>query len=179
MKQNNKEDRQQWPTGTLSEAIIKKDIKRGTLPGAIALTVATVVLGLTAWPVLMASTDMDLRAIALLVGTGILAVLAYRQWCGVLTKVQYRIEEDRILSKQMQTVYEDKDAELTGMATRGPMLELEKHGLYRIQADQIHSAYREYELFHMMEEGEGLYLVYAQKSNKLLHIYRKKYWTME
>lgn len=179
MKQNKKDDRQQWPTGVLSEEIIKKDIKRGTLPGAIALTVATLVLGITAWPVLMASTDMDLRAIALLVGTVILAVLAYRQWHGALTKVGYRMEEDRIVGKQVQTIYEDKDAEATGMATRVPMLELEKHGLYRIEPEQINGNFRAYELYHMMEEGEGLYLVYAQKSNKLLHIYRQKYWTLE
>lgn len=178
MKQNKKDDRQ-WPAGVLSEEIIKKDIKRGTLPGAIALSVATVVLGITAWPVLMASTDMDLRAIALLVGTGILAVLAYRQWHGVLTKVGYRMEEDRILSKQIQIIYEDKDAEATGMATRVPTLELEKHGLYRIEPEQINGNYRAYELYHMMEEGEGLYLVYAQKTNKLLRIYRQKYWTLK
>lgn len=178
MKQNQKDDRQ-WPDGVLREEIIKKDIKRGTLPGAIALTVATLVLGITAWPVLMATTDMDLRAVALLVGTCILAVLAYRQWCGVLTKVQYRIEEDRIVGKQVQTIYEDKDAELTGMATRVPMLELEKHGLYRIESEQINGNFRAYELYHMMEEGEGLYLVYAQKNDKLLRIYRQKYWTLE
>ena len=115
----------------------------------------------------------------LLVGAGILVVLACRQWSDVLTKLDYRIEEDRIVSKQMQTIYEDRDAELTGMATRVPMLELEKYGPYRIVADQIHGEYREYELYHTLEEGEQLYLVYNKKNDKLLHIYRQKFWTKE
>lgn len=169
----------QWPSGVLNEEVVAKDMKRGTLPKAIALSVAAIGLGIAAWPALMASTDMNLRTIALLVGTGILVVLAYRQWCGVLTKPDYRVEEDRIVGKQMQTVYEDRDAEATGMATRVPTLELEKHGSYRIVADHIHEGYREYELYHMLEEGERLYLVYAKKSNQLLRIYRQKFWTME
>ena len=177
MKQAKQE--KQWPSGVLNQEVIAKDLKRGTLPKAIALSVAAVGLGAAAWPMLMASTDMDLKTIALLAGPAILAVLAYRQWCGVLTKPNYRIEEDRILSKQMQTIYEDRDAEITGMATRVPMLELEKHGSYRIVADHICGDYREYELFHMLEEGEQLYLVYHKKNDKLLHIYRQKYWTME
>ena len=178
MKKTNQEQ-PQWATGVLNEEVIAKDMKRGTLPKALALSVAAIGLGIAAWPMLMASTDMDLKTIALLVGTGILLVLAYRQWSGVLTKPSYRIEEDRILSKQMQIIYEDRDAEATGMATRVPMLELEKHGSYRIMAEQIHAGYREYELFHILEEGEQLYLVYNKKNDKLLHIYRKKYWTME
>lgn len=169
----------QWDSGVLNTEVIAKDMKRGTLLKAITLSVAAVGLGIAAWPTLMASTDMNLRTIALLVGTGILAVLAYRQWCGVLTKPDYRIEEDRIVEKQMQIIYEDRDAEATGMATRVPTLELENHGTYRIVADHIHADYREYELYHMLEEGEQLYLVYAKKGNKLLHIYRKKFWTME
>lgn len=173
------EQQRQWPSGVLNEATIAKDLKRGTLPKAIALSVAAVGLALVAWPALMAATDFDLKTIAFLVGTGILVMLAYRQWSGALTKLDYRIEEDRILSKQMQIIYEDRDAELTRMETRVPMLELEKHGAYRIKADHIHGDYREYELYHMLEEGEGLYLVYQKNSDKLLHIYRQKYWTME
>ena len=172
-------ERQTWSTGVLSQEVIEKDIRRGSLPGAIVLTIAAVALGLTAWPLLMATTDMDLKVIALLVGSGVLSLLAYRQWWGVLTKPDYRIEEDRIVGKQMQIIYEDKDAEVTGMATRIPVLELENHGSYRVVAEQIHTGYREYELYHILEEGEGLYLVYGKKDNKLLRIYRKKYWTLE
>lgn len=176
---SNTKEEKQWPSGVLNQEVIAKDMKRGTLPKAIALSVAAVGLGFALWPMLMASTDINVKTIAFLVGTGILVVLAYRQWCGVLTKLDYRVEEDRIISKQMQTIYEDRDAEATGMATRVPMLELEKHGSYRIVADHIHGDYREYELYHMLEEGEQLYLVYNKKNNKLLHIYRQKYWTME
>lgn len=178
MAQNRRMDRRAWPTGVLTEAVIMKDVKRGGLPQALLYSVAAVVLGAAAWPVLTTSSDMDLKTIALLVGTGILVVLAVREWMGVTAKVEYRIEEDRIVSKEMQITYEDKDAELTNMATRVPVLQLEKHGSYRIDAAHMHSGYREYELFHLLDEGEEVYIVYSQKTGKLLYIYRKKYWSL-
>lgn len=178
MKETKREDRRQWPTGVLTAAVVTKDVKRDCLPRAILYTVAAIILGAVTAPVLMASTDMDLRNIALLAGTGILAALALREWLRVNTTVEYRIEQDRIVGKQMQITYEDKDAELTGLATRVPVLELEKHGTYRIEADHIHRDFREYELFHQLEEGEELYLIYSTRTKKLLHIYRCSCWTL-
>ena len=58
MKQAKQE--KQWPSGVLNQEVIAKDLKRGTLPKAIALSVAAVGLGAAAWPMLMAATDMDL-----------------------------------------------------------------------------------------------------------------------
>lgn len=168
----------EWPTGVLTNEVITKDIKHGALPLAVLYSVAAIVLGFTSWSTISVATDIDLKVAALLIGIGILIFFAYRQWQRTLTKLDYRIEEDKILSKQMQTIYEDKDAELTGMVTRIAVLELEKHGAYRVEEDKIHSGYRAYEIFHMLEEGETLYMIYSNHTNKLLRIYRQKYWSL-
>lgn len=171
-------ERPQWPSGILTNEIIKRDVKKNALPRAIALSVGAVVLAFVAWPVLMASSDFDLKTVALLAGFGILGVMATKAWMDATAKLEYRIEEDRIVSKEMQSIYEDKDAELTGMATRVPVMHLEKHGSYRINPDQFHRDYREYELYHELEDGEAVYIVYSKRTGKLLYIYRQKYWTL-
>ena len=178
MRTKDKNSRPEWPSGVLTNEVITKDMKRSALPLAILYSVAAVVLGITSWPTISVATDITLKVAALLIGIGILIFFAYRQWQRALSKLDYRIVEDRIVSKQIQTIYEDRDAELTDMATRVPVLELEKHGTYRVDESQIHSDYRAYEIFHMLEEGEGVYMVYSTRNDKLLRIYRKKYWTL-
>ena len=178
MGTKDKNSRPEWPSGVLTDAVITKDVKRSALPLAIVYSVAAVVLGITSWPTISVATDITLKVAALLIGIGILIFFAYQQWQKALTPLKYRIEEDRIVSKQMQTIYENRDAELTGMATRVAVLELEKHGTYRVDESQIHSGYRAYEIFHLLEEGEGVYIIYSARTNKLLRIYRQKYWTL-
>ena len=178
MATNKKNTPPQWPSGVLTDDVIVKDVKRGALPLAILYSVSAVVLGLTSWKTISVATDINLKVAALLIGIGILVFFAYRQWRKATAKLSYRIEEDTILRKEIQKIYEDKDAERIDMPTRIPVLELEKHGPYRIEEDKIHSGYRSYEIFHQLEEGEGLYMIYSNHTNNLLRIYRKKYWTL-
>ena len=169
-----KEKKPQWPSGVLTHGVIEKDVKNSTLVQAVALSVGAVLLAVVAWPSLMASSDMDLRTIAFLAGIVILGALAAKAWMKATAKLDYRIEEDKILSKEMKEIYEDRDAELTGMSTRVPVLQLEKHGTYTINADQIHDYYIPLQIIHDFQEQEEVYMVYDKKSGKLLRIYRKK-----
>ena len=167
-----------WPSGVLTDGIIEKDIRNSSFVKALALTVGAILLAVMAWPSLMATSDMDLKTISLLAGVAILAIMAGKSWMAATAKLEYRIEEDKITSKEMKEIYEDKDAELTGMSTRVPVLNLEKHGPYRLNADQCNRAYREYELYHELKEGEDLYIVYSKRTDNLLYIYRQKYWKL-
>ena len=168
----------QWPTGVLTQQGIRKDVRKGGWLSAIVLTVGTAVLCAMAWPMIAQSSDVELKIVAVAAGAVILLVLAGRQWKAQLQTEYYRIEEDRVVGKEMLITYDDKDAERLNLPTRTPVLELEKHGSYRIDAQQIHDDYNAHQLYHLIEEGETVYVVYTQEKNKLVRIYRGKYWSL-
>ena len=178
MSKEKKDLRRQWPTGELTEAVIKKAVQTDLIPSAIVYTVAAVLFCVVVIPVFMTATTLDLRSGALLVGMAFCAVMAYQRWSNILTRREFRIEEDRILSKRIEADIQKKDARQSDLSTRVPILEMEKHGPYQIDAEQIHSYYIPLQLYHEFQEQEEVYMVYDKKTNKLLRLYRKKYWTL-
>ena len=53
MSKEKKDLRRQWPSGVLTEAVIKKDVQTDQIPGAIAFTVAAVLFCVVVIPILM------------------------------------------------------------------------------------------------------------------------------
>ena len=178
MKENKKDLRRQWPSGELTEAVIKKDVQTRLLPGAIAFTVVAVLLCVVLVPVLMKESNVSLKLAALILGAAFSIWKAYRDWSALLAKREYKIVEDKILGKRIESDTDKKDARVSDLSTRIPILDLEKHGAYAIDAEQIHDYYIPLQLIHDFQEQEEVYMVYDKKSGKLLRIYRKKYWTL-
>ena len=178
MSKEKKDLRRQWPSGVLTEDVIKKDVQTDQIPGAIAFTVAAALFCVVVIPTLMTANTIDLRTGALLAGLLFCAVMAYRRWTNILTKKEFRIEEDRILGKRIEADIHKKDARQSDLTTRIPYLDLEKHGAYQIDATHIHSYYIPLQLVHDFQEQEEVYMVYDKKTNKLLRLYRKKYWSL-
>ena len=178
MKENKKDVRRQWPAGVLTEDVIKKDVRSGLLPSALIFTVAAVLFCVVVVFSLQAAVTITLKDAALIAGAAFCAVMAYRKWSELLNRQEYRIEEDRIISKRIDADINKKDARQSDLSTRIPVLELEKHGSYQIDAEQIHPYYIPLQLIHDFQEQEELYLVYDKKTDKLLRIYRKKYWSL-
>jgi hypothetical protein len=83
----------------------------------------------------------------------------------------YRVETDKVLGGEIKVTFNT-----TRMPTKTPVLYLEKHGEYEINSIHIHSYIPAEALVEMIEPGEEVFVVYSAQSNKLLHIYRKKYW---
>jgi len=179
MATNKNELRRQWPSGELTEEVIRKDTQGGTLVSAIVFTLALVAICFVLAPLVTENTTVDLRMAALLVCGVILLWQACKSWKAVLVKTQFDIREDRLVSKRVETDARNDEARKSEMSTRTPIFEFEKHGPYRVDASHIHEYYIPLELVHDFEEDEEVYMVYDKKTNKLLHIYRKKYWTME
>lgn len=179
MANNKKEIRRQWPSGVLTEEVIRKDTQDGTLVSAIVFTLAVVAICFVLAPMVTEKSTIDLRMAALLVCGVILLWQAYKGWRAVLVKTQFDIREDRLISKRVETDTRSDEARKSDMSTRIPIFEFQKHGVYRVEAAHIHEYYIPLELVHDFAEEEEVYMVYDKKTNKLLHIYRKKYWTLE
>ena len=174
-----KEQKQpQWPTGVLTPKVVEKDIRKNSWLSTLVLSVAAAVLCVIAWPMMM-TPDVTPKIVAVCASAVVLLFLAGRAWYRMLRTEHYQIEEDRIVTKQMVSTYDDKDAERLDLPTRTPMLELEKHGSYRIDPAHIHNGYNAYQLYHLLEEGEPVYAVYSKERNTLVRIYLAKYWTVE
>lgn len=173
-----KEDRRQWPTGVLTKEVIKKDVQTRLVPGAIGFTVAAVLFGAGMMFAMMRSSQVTVQMVVAMLGFGYCAFMAYRNWSVVLSHPAYEIRKDKVISKRIESDINKKDARQSDLSTRIPILELEKHGTYKIDAEQIHDYYIPLQLVHDFQEGEEVYTVYNKNTNKLLRLYRKKYWTL-
>ena len=175
---NKKDQRRAWPTGELTEAVIKKDVQAQLLPGAIGFTVVAVLLCVVLVPMLMQENTVSLKMAALMFGAAFAVWKAYRDWSGLLAKREFKIVEDKVVGKRIEADIHKKDARQSDLSTRIPILDLEKHGAYPIDAEQIHDYYIPLQLIHDFQEQEEVYMVYDKRTNKLLRLYRKKYWTL-
>lgn len=178
MKENKKDLRRQWPTGILTEAVIKQDVRSRHVPAAIGFTVAAVLFGVGSVPAFMTSSQVELRTVLGLAGLVYCAYMAYRKWSAVLTRQEYEIREDVVTGKRIEADIHKENARQSDLTTRIPILELENHGMYKIDAEQIHNYYIPLQLVHDFQEGEAVYMVYDRKTKKLLRLYRKKYWSL-
>lgn len=170
--------RREWPTGVLTEEVIRKDARIGNFTAPIVFTVAFVVLCCGMIPWLKVATTITLRIAAMIVCGVFLAVYAYKGWKKAVTKVELRIEEDTLKEAKVRTEGNRIGARLSDAANRTPVLIFEKHGEYVINPEQIHEYYIALELVHQFKEGEKVYMVYDKATNELLRLYRKKYWKL-
>ena len=177
-RNDKKEERRQWPTGVLTDEVIKKDVQTRLLPGAIGFTVAAVLFAVGLVPSMMATSQVNIQIVALLLGLGYCGFMAYRSWTVVLSQLTFEIRQDTVVGKRIVADTDKKNARESDLSTRIPILELEQYGDYKIDAEQIHNYYIPLQLVHDFQEGEVLYLVFDKKTKKLLRLYRGKYWTL-
>lgn len=90
--------------------------------------------------------------------------------------LEYRIETDRVLGGEIKVTMDAADAMTTHLPTRTSVLYLEKYGEYQIDPMHIHAYLPPELVVKCIEPGEEVFVVYSVKTNKLLHIYRRKYW---
>ncbi len=177
-KERKHDSRLDWPSGILTEEQIKKDARVGDYTGAIIYSVAFILICVGMVPWLKVATTVTLRLVGLLACAVILGMRAYKNWVKALTKVEFHIVEDTVKDTEVRSNATRIGARLSDAATRTPMLILEKHGEYEIDAAQIHEYYIPHELVHQFKKGEKVYMVYKKATNELLRLYRKKYWTL-
>jgi len=177
-KNDKKEQRRQWPSGVLTEEVIKKDVQTRLLPGAIGFTVAAVLFGVGLVPAMTTTSQVTAQIAVAIIGLAYCGWMAYRSWSVVLSRYTFEIRQDTVVGKRIVADTDKKDARQSDLTTRTPILELEKYGDYKIDAEQIHNYYIPLQLVHDFQEGEGVYLVFDKKTKKLLRIYRSKYWTL-
>lgn len=89
------------------------------------------------------------------------------------------IEEDRVVGSEIKTTYDVADAVTNHMPTKTPTLYFEKYGEYPVNSMHIHSYYFPEEIINEIENGEEVYIVFSKDKDKILHIYRKKFWKLE
>ena len=81
----------------------------------------------------------------------------------------YRIVEDIAVKTDVSLGGEYGDVTIT----------FEKSGQYKIEPSMFQKYYSAIEIAWHIEAGEGVYLVFTNKTSKLKRVYRKKYWTLE
>ena len=91
----------------------------------------------------------------------------------------YRIEEDRVVGSEIKTTYDVVDAVTNHMPTKTPALYFDKYGEYPVNSMHIHPYYSPQEIVNEIENGEKVYIVFSKDKDKILHIYRKKFWKLE
>lgn len=173
------ESKRQWDSGILTDKVVKKDLYSYGKTVIIGWFAMTGVLLFFAIMALCFAEEITLTTLAvagsplvtLVLGTK--AIIQRKQDC------KYRIEEDRVVGAEVKTTFDVVDAVTTHLPTKTPVFYLEKHGEYKINAMHIHPYYPAEELVSCVNAGEEIYVVYSVKTNKLLHIYRKKYWHLE
>ena len=173
------ESKQQWQSGVLTEKIIKKDLFAHSKTKIISLFAMTGILVFFAVLVVCFAEELTLTNLLVMVSPFVMLVLGVKELIQVKKGMAYRIETDRVLGGEVKTTFDVVDAVTTHLPTRTPVLYLEKHGEYKIDSMHIHAYYPAEALAACIEPGEEVYEVYSVNTNALLHIYRKKYWSVE
>ncbi len=167
----------QWPSGILTDKIIKRDINKQQKTTVISLFGITALVLVLIVPIILTSGEITTLSLMSLLCAGFTFCWAVKELIVMLTAVSYYIEEDKITDAGIEKSFDIIDAATNHMPTHTPKFLFEKHGVYDIYCVQIHSYYPPETLVQIMEIGEEVYLVKSNKTNEILHIYRKKYWT--
>ena len=173
------ESKRQWPTGVLTDKIIYKDLYAHSKTVIVSWFVMTGILAFFAVLVICFSEQITLTSLALGVSPLVTLFLAIKAILDRNASLKYRIETDKVLSTDVKKTLDMVDALTTHLPMDIPVLYLEKHGEYQINALHIHEYYHPKELVSCIEPGEEVFVVYSLKTNELLHIYRKKYWQLK
>lgn len=168
-----------WQSGILTDKIIKKDLRAHKKSRVIGLFVATVLLFLLAAPVVTLSEEIDTGVLIMAVVPFLALFFAIKELIGMNQELSYSIDEDRVVGAQVKTTFDIIDAATDHLPTETPTLFFEKYGEYPVDSMHIHAYYMPEEIISSIETGEEVFMVYSNRNNKLLHIYRKKYWTLQ
>lgn len=162
-----------WQSGILTPAIIKKDIDEDRKAKIIGGFAFTGILLLIAIPVVISSEQLDLGTLLIACAPLLTLFLTVEKIVKGKKNRNYYIEEDRVIRTYTETSFTDTSPTLT------PTIDFEKYGKYPVDSMHIHAYYPPEALIEFIKEGEEVYIVFSQNGNKLLHIYRKKFWSLE
>lgn len=168
-----------WQCGVLTDRIIKKDIRAHKKTRVIGWFVATGLLLLLAAPIVTLSEEFDFGTLFMAVIPFVTLALAIKELLCMNRELAYRIEEDCVVESQVKTTFDVIDAATNHLPTETPTLYFKKHGEYAVDSMHIHAYYMPEEIISLLEKDEEVFIVYSNRTNKILHIYRKKYWTLE
>ena len=172
------ESKQQWQTGVLTDKVIKKDLYAHSKTVIISWFAMTGLLALLAVWAVGFSEDITITTLAIGISPFITLFLGIKALIDRNKSFAYRIAEDKVIGGEVKIALDVVDAVTTHLPTKTPVLYLEKHGEYQIDSMHIHPYYPAEALVAVIEPGEEVYVVYSVKTDKLLHIYRKKHWTL-
>ena len=168
-----------WQSGILTDRIIKKDIRAHKKTKVISWFAATGLLLLFSAPIVTLSEEFDLNTLFMAVIPLVTLVLAIKGILCMNRELSYRIEDDCVVGSKVKTTFDVIDAATDHLPTETPTMYFKKHGEYPVDSMHIHAYYMPQEIISLFEEGEEVFIVYSNRNNKILHIYRKKYWTLE
>lgn len=168
-----------WQSGILTPAIIRKDIDAHRKSKIVGYIVVTVLLLLIAVPILIFSEQLTLGSLITACTPFITIFLAIKEIIAKKKNCTYRIEEDRVIRTYVKKTFDAIDAATNHLPTKTPTIVFEKYGEYPVDSMHIHAFYPPEALIEFIEKGEEVYIVFSQNGNKLLHIYRKKFWSLE
>ena len=172
------ESKQQWQSGILTDKVIKKDLYAHSKTLVIGWFATSGVLAFFAVIVVCFSETFTEKTLLLAAAPFVTLFLGIKAVIDRNREAKYRIETDKVLGGETKVTLDVIDAVTTHIPTQTSYLYLEKHGEYKINAMHIHAHIPPKTLAEMIEPGEEIFVIYAEKTNKLLHIYRKKYWTI-
>lgn len=173
------ESRRVWPSGVLTDKIIKKDIQAHFKTRIVGCFTAAALLGIIAVLVAIFSNEIDIVTLIIIAAPIVMLVIAVKDIIFVKRLSAYRIETDRLVDAKVETTFDVVDAVTDHLPTKTPTLYFEKHGKYMIDSMHIHPYYFPEEIVSCIDIGEEVFIVYHSDSDTLLHIYRKKHWTLE
>lgn len=127
-------------------------------------------------PIMLLSDEITMLQIMSLLCAGVTFVWGIKEWIVMNLELRYYVEEDRIIDSKVETTFDIIDATTNHLPTNTPKFVFEKYGEYAINSMQIHAYYPPQALIEEVKIGEEVYLVKSKKTNKILHIYRKKHW---
>lgn len=168
-----------WQSGILTDRIIKKDIRAHKKTKVISWFAATGLLLLFSAPIVTLSEEFDLNTLFMAVIPLVTLALAIKEILCMNRELSYRIEDDCVVGSKVKTTFDVIDAATDHLPTETPTMYFKKHGEYAVDSMHIHAYYMPQEIISLFEEGEEVFIVYSNRNNKILHIYRKKYWTLE
>jgi len=119
-KNDKKEQRRQWPSGVLTEEVIKKDVQTRLLPGAIGFTVAAVLFGVGLVPAMTTTSQVTAQIAVAIIGLAYCGWMAYRSWSVVLSRYTFEIRQDTVVGKRIVADTDKKDARQSDLTTRTP-----------------------------------------------------------
>lgn len=168
-----------WPSGVLTDTMIRRKLQKKYRNIMLSGLGVTALVALLVFPLLWATDTWDSSVLTPVACILILLGMSLYQLIPMKKHSAFRVVEDRVIGNHAETKMDLVDVATTHLPTREYKLIFEHHGEYLINFADIHDGYLPQELMELIEVGEKVYLVYAKNSDKILYIYRQKYWTRE